>query len=281
MPARARQPPGPLPAERLLSAPLPSPPPPHTHTISAPPPHTHTLTPAPQLGSCAVGLRTAQGVVLAVEKRLTSALLVPSSVEKIFELDTHAGCAISGLTADARTLVDYGRVECQSHRFTYDEPLRVESLTQTLCDLAMSFAEAREEEEEGGREKRPRMSRPFGVSLLIAGTDARGPQLLHMDPSGTYVAYDAHAIGAGSEGAITQLTEKYNKAMTLEQGMALVTRVLAVRAPPAASSAAAISRPALFFVLLCSFPFPSLPQHASAAPTPPAARAGHDGGEAV
>lgn len=186
-------------------------------------------TPRAQLGSCAVGLRTSEGVVLAVEKRLTSPLLLPTSVEKIFELDTHVGCAISGLTADARTLVEHGRVECQSHRFVYDEPLRVESLTQSLCDLAMSFAEAREDDEDEERKKRPRMSRPFGVSLLLAGADARGPQLLHMDPSGTYVAYDAHAIGAGSEGAITQLQEKYNKAMSLEQGKALVTRVLAVR----------------------------------------------------
>ena len=106
----------------------------------------------------------------------------------------------------------------------------MESLTQSLCDLAMSFAEARDQDEdEEERKRRPRMSRPFGVSLLIAGADARGPQLLHMDPSGTYVAYDAHAIGAGSEGAITQLQEKYNKAMSLEQGKALVTRVLAVR----------------------------------------------------
>ena len=71
------------------------------------------------------------------------------------------------------------------------------------------------------------MSRPFGVSLLIAGCDARGPQLIHMDPSGTFIVYDAHAIGAGAEGAITQLVEKYNKNMTLEQAKALVTRVMA------------------------------------------------------
>ncbi|MEI6282977.1 MAG: dNTP triphosphohydrolase, partial [Alphaproteobacteria bacterium] len=46
----------------------------------------------------------------------------------------------------------------------------------------------------------------------IAGFDARGgPQLYHMDPSGTYIAYAAHAIGAGAEGAVTQLVDKYTK----------------------------------------------------------------------
>ena len=37
----------------------------------------------------------------------------PSSIEKIAEVDTHIGAAMSGLTADARTLVDHARVEAQ------------------------------------------------------------------------------------------------------------------------------------------------------------------------
>ena len=31
--------------------------------------------------------------------------------------------------------------------------------------------------------------------------DQSGPQLYHMDPSGTYLKFDAKAIGSGSEGA--------------------------------------------------------------------------------
>lgn len=57
------------------------------------------------------------------------------------EVDTHIGAAMSGLIADARTLVDHARVEVQNHRFTYDEPMRVEALTQAVCDLALSFGE--------------------------------------------------------------------------------------------------------------------------------------------
>ena len=83
-----------------------------------------------KLGSTAVGLQTKSGCVLAVEKRLTSTLLDPASVEKIAEVDTHIGAAMSGLVADARTLVDHARVEAQNHTFTYDEPIGVEALTQ-------------------------------------------------------------------------------------------------------------------------------------------------------
>lgn len=112
---------------------------------------------AVKLGSTAVGIQTSEGIILAVEKRLTSTLLEPSSVEKIMEVDFHIGAAVSGLiggkfiavffcfvsihvhhewrinstylnvfllidhVSDGRTLVDHARVEAQNHRFTYDE----------------------------------------------------------------------------------------------------------------------------------------------------------------
>lgn len=49
-----------------------------------------------QLGSTAVGIRTTEGVVMAVEKRITSPLMEPSSIEKILEIDCHIskGCII-------------------------------------------------------------------------------------------------------------------------------------------------------------------------------------------
>ena len=46
-----------------------------------------------------------------MEKRLTSPLIEPNSVEKIVEVDIHMGAAMSGLVADARILVDKARVE--------------------------------------------------------------------------------------------------------------------------------------------------------------------------
>lgn len=65
------------------------------------------------MGSTAIGIQTKDGVILAVEKRLTSPLMVSTSVEKLFEIDAHVGCAVSGLTADAKMLVEHARVEAQ------------------------------------------------------------------------------------------------------------------------------------------------------------------------
>jgi len=46
------------------------------------------------------------GVVLLVDKRVTSKLLEAASIEKIFQIDDHIGAATSGLVADARALID-------------------------------------------------------------------------------------------------------------------------------------------------------------------------------
>ena len=90
---------------------------------------------AVKLGSTSIGIKTADGVVLAVEKRVTSTLMESSSIEKVMEIDSHCGAAMSGLIADARTLVDHARVEAQNHRFTYDEPMPTTALTQSVCCL--------------------------------------------------------------------------------------------------------------------------------------------------
>ena len=66
-----------------------------------------------KLGSTTIGISTPEGVVLGVEKRVQSKLLEASSIEKIMEIDAHLGCAMSGLTADARTMIEHARVTSQ------------------------------------------------------------------------------------------------------------------------------------------------------------------------
>lgn len=173
-----------------------------------------------KLGSTAVGICTSEGVVLGVEKRVTSSLLESSSIEKIVEIDRHVGCAMSGLTADARMMIDHARVESVSHQFNFDEPIMVNSVTQSVCDLALRFGEGADGEEEQV------MSRPFGVALLIAGIDENGPQLYHTEPTGTYYKYDAKAIGSGSEGAQAELQSEYHSSLTMEEAEILVLKVL-------------------------------------------------------
>ena len=166
-----------------------------------------------KLGSTAIGIATKEGVA-------TSPLLESDSIEKIVEIDRHIGCAMSGLTADARSMIEHARTAAVTHNLYYDEDINVESLTQSVCDLALRFGEGASGEER-------LMSRPFGVALLIAGHDADdGYQLFHAEPSGTFYRYNAKAIGSGSEGAQAELLNEWHSSLTLKEAELLVLKIL-------------------------------------------------------
>jgi len=174
-----------------------------------------------KLGSTAIGIATTDGVLLAVEKKQASKLMLPSSNSKIFEIDGHVGAVYSGLQADGKSLVDYARVQSQSYWFTYDEPMPVKSITRSVADHMMSFAHNDDDDE-----NKNRMSRPFGVAILLAGCDEKGPNLFVVDPSGTVVKYLAVAVGAGGESAMSVLNDRYAKSMSLNEAEDLAADIL-------------------------------------------------------
>jgi proteasome alpha subunit len=148
-------------------------------------------------GTTAVGIKAKDGVVLIVDKRVSSKLLEASSIEKIFKIDEHIGVASSGLVGDARALVDRARVECQINRVSYDEPIEVEALSKKLCDHMQTLTQY------GG-------IRPYGTALLIAGVSDGEVRLFETDPSGTLLEYKATGIGIGRPAAMKVFEEEYN-----------------------------------------------------------------------
>ena len=170
----------------------PQPPPPHTH---APLPQVEDAREAVRQGALAVGVRGADVIVLGVEKKAAAKLAVSQTVRKIVALDDHICLAFAGLTADARVLINKARVEAQSHRLTLDEPMSVEAMTRHLAGVQQRYTQS------GG-------VRPFGISTLVVGFDpVEAPALYQTDPSGTYSAWKAAAIGRNSK-AVREFLEK-------------------------------------------------------------------------
>ncbi len=164
-------------------------------------------------GTTTVGVMCEDGVVLIIDKRIASKLVVPKSIEKMFQIDEHIGCATSGLVADARSLVDYARVTAQINKVTYSEKIDVESLVKKVCDYKQNYTQY------GG-------VRPFGTALLIAGVDETGNHLYETDPSGALVEYKAGSIGAGRNQVLEYFDEHYEDGMTKEDGAVLGLRAL-------------------------------------------------------
>lgn len=172
-----------------------------------------------KLGSTCLGITTKEGVVLVVEKRLNSPLIVPSSVKKAFIVDDHIGAAASGLICDALKIVEHSRAECAQHIFGYEEKMPLQSCVESASDLMLDFSRMNDSD------RKNKMSRPFGCGLLFAGWDDEyGPSLFSVDPSGTFTKCVARAIGSAQEGATTMLQEQYKEDLTLvaAKEMALV-----------------------------------------------------------
>jgi len=172
---------------------------------------------AVKLGSTSIGIRTKEGVVIASESRSNSKLIIPESVRKISQIDKHIAVTSAGLIADARMWVDKARTEAQNYWFTYNRKIRVEDVTQTVANLALHF---------GDDDSKITLGRPFGVAMLFAGVDVTGPQLFHLDPSGTFTNYRAKAIGAACDGAEQSLRDQYKDDMSLIDAEKLALTIL-------------------------------------------------------
>jgi proteasome alpha subunit len=158
-------------------------------------------------GTLAIGLKSKHGVILAVEEKARK-LQISNVTQKIFQVDDHIGVAAAGYIPDARTQVDHARFFAQSNRLIYDEPVDVEGVAKNLADMAQQFTQY------AG-------VRPFGVALILAGVDKNGASLYLTDPSGTYIGYDAVAIGAGSDQVTEFLEKQYQMEISMDDAGAL------------------------------------------------------------
>lgn len=165
-------------------------------------------------GTTAIGVKSKDGVIFAVERR-NLPLQDNIGSEKLFKIDDHVGCAIAGLTADARTLVDQARVHAQVNILSYNENVSVLETTRDLCDQMQLYTQ------NAG-------VRPFGVSLLVGGIDPEDgeAQLFMTDPSGSYWGYFATAIGQGSPTAREFLSKNYDPNKSFEELKILTLKAL-------------------------------------------------------
>jgi proteasome alpha subunit len=165
-------------------------------------------------GTASIGVRTTDGVVIAVDKRIRSPLMERDSVEKIHKADDHIGIASAGHVADARQLIDFARRRAQVNELRYGEPIAVETVTKEVTDYIQQYTQV------GG-------ARPFGVALIIAGIANGEPRLYETDPSGTPYEWKALAIGADRGDIREYLEDNYSDEMDLDDGVELALAALA------------------------------------------------------
>jgi 20S proteasome subunit alpha 4 len=147
-------------------------------------------------GSCTIGMKGKDCIVLAVEKNSVAKLQDPRTIRKIQKIDEHLMITFAGLQADARVLIDKTRVECQSYRFGYEDEPSIEYIARFIAETQQKYTQ------KGG-------VRPFGISCFLAGFEDGKPHLYLTEPSGAFAEWKAHAIGKKSKDLHTFLEDKY------------------------------------------------------------------------
>ncbi|UZP44589.1 hypothetical protein NXS19_012401 [Fusarium pseudograminearum] len=113
-------------------------------------------------GTCAVGVKGTDVVVLGCEKRsamkLQDTRITPSKIQL---LDHHVALAFAGLNADARILVDKARLEAQSHRLSVEDPVTIDYITKYVAGVQQRYTQA------GGRRAPTLPDRAFWYLLCM------------------------------------------------------------------------------------------------------------------
>lgn len=168
---------------------------------------------AVEKGTTIIGLKYKDGVVLIVDKCITSTLVKPDSIEKILQIDDHVGCAISGLVADAGKLVDRARLLAEINKVTYNEKIPVKSLVKQICEYKHAYTQFVS-------------VRSFGAALLIAGVDGTGKYLFATEPSGAFMDYKATSKGSGDKEAVGFFELKYKTDISIGDAISLGIKAL-------------------------------------------------------
>ncbi|KAL8843635.1 MAG: hypothetical protein Q9170_000139 [Blastenia crenularia] len=193
-------------------------------------------------GGTAIGIRCKDGVVLAVEKIITSKLLKPGANKRIASVDRNFGMIYSGLIPDGRHLVSRARDEAASWRTSYKSSIPSSSLAFRVGSYVQAYTLYSS-------------VRPFGVTAILAGWDSEnaspvdgqvgsgpkkggggrsktarlgGPGLYMIEPSGLYWGYYGAATGKGRQAAKAEL-EKLDLSsgkLSLEQGVKEAARIM-------------------------------------------------------
>lgn len=112
-------------------------------------------------------------------------------------------------------IVQRARKSSQVYLTTYGEVQPVSQLVKGIAGVMQEYTQR------GG-------VRPFGISLLVGGVDGDGtPRLYQVDPSGTFFAWKATAIGKNYVNAKNFLEKRFTEDMELED--AIHTALLTLR----------------------------------------------------
>ncbi|OLY79520.1 Proteasome subunit alpha type-3 [Smittium mucronatum] len=160
-----------------------------------------------------IGIRTKDGVVLAVEKIIPTKLEVPGSNKRIFSIDKHIGFASSGWMPDVKGLVARAREEAWEYQKLYKVPTPSKILAERIGMYIQAYTLYSS-------------VRPFGAMPIMASVDKDGPQLYMFETSGAYYGYRGCATGKAKQLARTELEKLDIDSLSIRDAIKEAARII-------------------------------------------------------
>mmetsp|Transcript_19189 Transcript_19189/g.46732 ORF Transcript_19189/g.46732 Transcript_19189/m.46732 type:complete len:149 (+) Transcript_19189:78-524(+) len=113
---------------------------------------------AVKFGSNTIGIKNNSGALILTEKSKESNLTENNDVSKLIALNSFLGCGISGLTSDARFLIEKTFVYLENQYFIFNSLPSTENCVRKIRDL-ISFSSYGENQDFV-------TSRPFGIAFF-------------------------------------------------------------------------------------------------------------------
>ncbi|THU49694.1 hypothetical protein C4D60_Mb06t12240 [Musa balbisiana] len=147
-------------------------------------------------GITSIGVRGKDSVCVVTQKKVPDKLLDQTSVTHLFPITKYLGLLATGITADARSLVQQARNEAAEFRFKWGYEMPVDVLAKWIADKSQIYTQHA-------------YMRPLGIVAMILGIDEeKGPQLFKCDPAGHFFGHKATSAGLKEQEAINFLEKK-------------------------------------------------------------------------
>ncbi|CAL9121525.1 unnamed protein product [Musa acuminata var. zebrina] len=147
-------------------------------------------------GITSIGVRGKDSVCVVTQKKVPDKLLDQISVTHLFPITKYVGLLATGMTADARSLVQQARNEAAEFRFKWGYEMPVDVLAKWYADKSQIYTQHA-------------YMRPLGVVAMVLGIDEeKGPQLFKCDPAGHFFGHKATSAGLKEQEAINFLEKK-------------------------------------------------------------------------
>lgn len=162
-------------------------------------------------GTTTIGIVCHDGIVMATDTRVVMGYTVAHKRgKKIFPIDRHLAMTIAGVVADAQNVVEILKANAKLFLLDKGRIMPVKTAARLASNILISS----------------RSYGPLLLQALVGGYDDSGAHIFAIDPFGSVTEETCVSTGSGSPVAYGVLEDKYNKNLSLKEGIILLVRAV-------------------------------------------------------